>query len=127
MLKVYTHTPKYVHSLCISNLPEEYREFVREVSQEDSYRMYDYQDGDYYYIVNLNLATLDQTPDEILEKYVEEEEPTDTYPFKEWERHVYGGMELFEYVRWLRLVRFLVANLPPEVVTMNKFAIHVSH
>lgn len=127
MLNVKTHTPHYIHSARIYDLPEEYRELVREISQEDSYRTYDYMDGDYYYVVDLNLPNLDTTSDELLTTYAEEEAAPETYPFKEWERHVYRGMELYEYVKWLRMVRYLVENLPEEVLATNKFAIYVSH
>lgn len=127
MLTVRTHVPRYIHSIGIYEMPQEYKELVREISQEDSYRTYDYMDGDYYYLVDLNLANLDTTPDDVLTRYFEDEEAPETYPFKDWEKYVYRCMELFEYVEWLRMVRYLVANLPEEVVTTNKFAIYVSH
>lgn len=127
MLDVKAHIPKYLHTVDIHDLPEDMQQLVREISQRDEYRMLDYSDGDYCYLVDLSLAAKDVTSDEELTAYVEETADAATYPFADWSRFVPYRSELFEYAAWLRLIRYLVANLPAEVVETNKLALDVWH
>jgi hypothetical protein len=127
MLDVKPHIPQYLHTVDIFDLPEDMIELVRNLSQRDEYRMLDYSDGDYCFAVDLSLAAKDTTSDDDLTAYVEETADAATYPFADWSRFVPIRSELFEYVAWLRLIRYLVANLPADIVETNKLALDVWH
>ena len=127
MLPVRERAPKYIHIVDIYDLPDNYQAFVREISQRNEYRMLDYSDGDYYYVADLSLVKKDRTQEEALQAFVEETADPSTYPFAEWRKEAPYEAELFEYVTWLGLVRYMVANLPEEVVETNKLAIYVWH
>ena len=127
MLPVSTVKPKYIHTVDIFDLPEEYQQFIRDISQRNEYRILNYSDGDYFYVADLSLAKKDQTSEDVLEAFLEERAAPSTYPFAEWRKEAPHEAKLFEYVTWLKLVRYMVANLPEDVVATNSLAIDIWH
>lgn len=127
MLPIKEKNPAYLHYVDIFDLPEEHQTLVRDISQRNEYRMFDYSDGDYYYLIDLSIATKDPTPTEALQAFLDGRAEEAEYPFKDWQKLAPSDADHFEYVYWLSLVRYMVGNLPEEIVTQNKLAINVWH
>lgn len=125
MLKVTTHRP-FLHSVSASDLPDILADEARAVSQLNSYRMLNYSDGDYYFAADLQLVNRDTTPDTVLEAILEGKQAKSSYPY-DWSKELPERTTLYQYIQWLKLMRFLQENLPPDIFEENRLAIHFSH
>lgn len=124
MFEITDHSPAYVHSIGGHNLPEHLRELIREDANENEYKVLDYMDGDFKYVVDL--ALVDPTPLCDLVKFSDGEDGYDesTYPYKNWAEDS-DDMEFNIYVEWMLLVHHIRANVPAHVIATNLFAVQM--
>jgi hypothetical protein len=129
MINYTVHTPKFIHTIDVHHLPENYKKLVSYVSLQDEYKMIDNHDGNYYYLIDLSLASKDPVTDEMLSNLIENDIEPENYEFSSWDEHVpYDCRNNFHlYLKWLSFMRYLVANLPEKVVKMNQVALDVWH
>lgn len=124
MFAITNHSPAYIHSIGGHNLPSGMRELIRKDANEHEYKMLNYLDGDYTYVVDL--AIVDPTPLSELEKFAEEEDGYDesTYPYSSWFESM-DDVDFDVYIQWMILVHYIRANVPEQVIATNLFAVQM--
>ena len=134
MLKLNLIPQRYTHSIDIFTLPAEHQTAVRNFARENESNCYDYQDGDFYLLLNFDLLAHDATPDSELQKFIDSddeslmsEEEAANYSEERYPVRWSGCTVLADYIGWLRALRYIHANLPVEAQESKTLALFCWH
>lgn len=54
MLTVSVYQPPFTHEIDLHDIPEEFYGIIHQAAIDDEYNQFNYHDGDYHYMLNLN-------------------------------------------------------------------------
>jgi len=125
MLKFKSNVPRYLHSVSIFDLPAHMQEGARDWGNNCDEQL-DYQDGDFYVVLDFKDILADLTEDSVLQATLDGDLPEEDYPFA-WQEEADDFEGYAARKRWADVTRYIAQNLPAELVAENKVALYLWH
>lgn len=114
MFELHEKKPQYTHLISRDDF-RQWEDLIHGVAMEYEHDVVMLADGDYYFLVRFSPFYQDTTSVEELMSFVYGEREDVEYPFTAWKmlsNNPYG-LDFYEYVNWMLLIRHIQANVPP--------------